>query len=91
MGSTSLKYSFYKIIQKQKTNFEKNAAILIKDSEARKQLVVVALELLKDKTKQLEISKALKQLEKPNATLEIVDVCESIVERKRKRKSKVEN
>ena len=72
-------------------SLEKNAAILIKDSEARKQLVVVALELLKDKTKQLEISKALKQLEKPNATLEIVDVCESIVERKRKRKSKVEN
>ena len=37
------------------------------------------------------ISKALKQLEKPNATLEIVDVCESIVDRKKRRRSKVEN
>jgi UDP-N-acetylglucosamine--N-acetylmuramyl-(pentapeptide) pyrophosphoryl-undecaprenol N-acetylglucosamine transferase len=70
---------------------EKNAAILVKDSEARKQLVPEALELLKDKTKQTNISRALKQLEKPNATLEIVDVCESIVDRKRRRRSKVEN
>jgi UDP-N-acetylglucosamine--N-acetylmuramyl-(pentapeptide) pyrophosphoryl-undecaprenol N-acetylglucosamine transferase len=68
---------------------EKNAAILVKDYEARKNLVPEALELLKDKTKQQQISKALKQLEKPNATLEIVDVCEHIVEKKREERVKL--
>ena len=67
---------------------EKNAAILVKDYEARKNLVPEALELLKDKTKQQQIAKSLKQLEKPNATIEIVDVCERIVEKKREERVK---
>jgi UDP-N-acetylglucosamine--N-acetylmuramyl-(pentapeptide) pyrophosphoryl-undecaprenol N-acetylglucosamine transferase len=70
---------------------EKNAAILVKDSEARKQLVSEALSLLKNREKQEQIAKSLKQLEKPNATIEIVNVCEGIVDRKRRRRSKVEN
>ena len=70
---------------------EKNAAILVKDYEARKNLVPEALELLKDNEKQQQIAKSLKQLEKPNATIEIVDVCERIVEKKKRGKSKVEN
>jgi UDP-N-acetylglucosamine--N-acetylmuramyl-(pentapeptide) pyrophosphoryl-undecaprenol N-acetylglucosamine transferase len=70
---------------------EKNAAILVKDSEARKQLIPEALNLLNNKEKQKQIAKSLKQLEKPNATIEIVDVCESIVERKRRRKNKVKS
>ena len=70
---------------------EKNAAILVKDSEARKQLIPEALNLLNNKEKQQQIAKSLKQLEKPNATIEIVDVCESIVERKRRRRSKVKS
>jgi len=70
---------------------EKNAAIIVKDSEARKQLVPEVLSLLNNNEKQQQIAKWLKQLEKPNATIEIVDVWESIVERKSRRKSKVEN
>jgi UDP-N-acetylglucosamine:LPS N-acetylglucosamine transferase len=61
----------------------------VKDNEARKQLIPEALNLLKNKEKQQQIAKSLKQLEKPNSTIEIVDVCESMVERKRRRRSKV--
>jgi len=70
---------------------EKNAAILIKDSDARKLLIPRAIQLLKSKEEQIQIAKALKNMEKPNSTIEIVDVCEKIVDRKRRRRSKVEN
>jgi len=64
---------------------KKNAAILIKDNQARKQLIPEALSLLLDKERQMQLAKALKYLEKPNATNEIVDACEKIVDRKRKK------
>lgn len=67
---------------------EKGAAILIKDGDAREKLVKKTLDLIKDTKRCQEISTALKQLEKPNATIEIVDVCEGIVERTAKPKSK---
>ncbi|NBX79570.1 MAG: undecaprenyldiphospho-muramoylpentapeptide beta-N-acetylglucosaminyltransferase [Flavobacteriales bacterium] len=66
---------------------EKGAAILVKDGDAREKLVKKTLDLIKDTKRCQEISVALKQLEKPNATIEIVDVCEGIVARTAKPKS----
>ncbi len=51
---------------------EKGAAILIKDSAAKKELVTAALDLLKDSDRQATLSKNIKQLAKPNAAEEIV-------------------
>ncbi len=50
---------------------EKDAAILIKDKDARKELVTAALDLLKDSDRQATLSKNIKQLAKPNAAEEI--------------------
>ncbi len=50
---------------------EKNAAILIKDTEANEQLVPEVLKLLKNKNKQEELSKNIKLFAKPNAAKEI--------------------
>ncbi len=50
---------------------EKDAAILIKDKDAKKELVSVALDLLKDSDRQATLSKNIKQLAKPNAAEEI--------------------
>ncbi|HNR85296.1 MAG TPA: undecaprenyldiphospho-muramoylpentapeptide beta-N-acetylglucosaminyltransferase [Taishania sp.] len=50
----------------------KNAAILVKDSEARNQLVDVAIDLLNNKEKQQTLAQNIAQLGKPNATKDIV-------------------
>ena len=50
---------------------EKDAAILIKDKDAKKELVTAALDLLKDSDRQATLSKNIKQLAKPNAAEEI--------------------
>jgi UDP-N-acetylglucosamine--N-acetylmuramyl-(pentapeptide) pyrophosphoryl-undecaprenol N-acetylglucosamine transferase len=59
---------------------EKNAAILIKDEDAREDLVEEALKLIKDKQRCKQYAEAIKKLEKPNAVVEIVDVCEQILD-----------
>ena len=51
---------------------DKQAAILVKDSEAREQLIHKIIDLAGDETKQHEISSAIKQLAKANATKDIV-------------------
>ena len=58
---------------------QKGAAILVRDSEAREKLFPETLRLIKDEEKSSALAKAIKNLEKPNATQEIVDVCEKIV------------
>jgi UDP-N-acetylglucosamine--N-acetylmuramyl-(pentapeptide) pyrophosphoryl-undecaprenol N-acetylglucosamine transferase len=58
----------------------KNAAILIKDDDARDDLVDEVLKLIKDKDRCDQLSKEIKKLEKPNAVSEIVDVCENILD-----------
>lgn len=58
---------------------KKGAAILVRDSEAREKLFPEALKLINDVEKCEALSKAIKSLEKPEATQEIVDVCEKIV------------
>lgn len=57
---------------------EKNAAIMIKDVEAKETLIPATLQLLKDKEKMEQMSNAIALLGKPNATGEIVDQIESI-------------
>lgn len=52
---------------------EQNAALLIKDSDARAVLIEQALDLLKNTDRQAELSKNMKALAKPNAAEEIVD------------------
>ena len=57
---------------------EKNAAIMIKDVEAKETLIPATLQLLEDKEKMEQMSNAIALLGKPNATGEIVDQIESI-------------
>jgi len=64
----------------------KNAAFMIKDSEANEKLVPVVLALLKDEQKQNEMSKNIKRLAKPNATREIVDEIFSILKKQSKKR-----
>jgi UDP-N-acetylglucosamine--N-acetylmuramyl-(pentapeptide) pyrophosphoryl-undecaprenol N-acetylglucosamine transferase len=55
-----------------------NAAILIKDKEAKEQLIPKAIDLLKDEHKMKQLSERIGAFAKPNACSEIVDVLESI-------------
>ncbi len=57
----------------------KNAAILVKDVDAKEQLIQEALNLLKDENKCTELSKNIAELGKPNATQEIVNQLESLI------------
>ncbi|MFN8349777.1 MAG: undecaprenyldiphospho-muramoylpentapeptide beta-N-acetylglucosaminyltransferase [Spirosomataceae bacterium] len=52
---------------------EQNAALLVKDKNANEELVQTALRLLQDADKQLELSKNIKKLAKPNAAVEIAE------------------
>ena len=58
---------------------EKNAAILIKDIDAKEQLVDACLQLLDDVNKCADLTKNIAVLGRPNATQEIVDVLETLV------------
>lgn len=58
---------------------KKNAAILVKDSDSREKLIDTALELLSDKMKCTELSDNICALGKPNATKNIVDELEKMV------------
>jgi len=57
----------------------KNAALLIKDSDAVSDLIPMAFKLLKDDVLQINLSKSIAGLGKPNATSEIVDEVEKII------------
>jgi UDP-N-acetylglucosamine--N-acetylmuramyl-(pentapeptide) pyrophosphoryl-undecaprenol N-acetylglucosamine transferase len=52
---------------------EQNAALLVKDKDAKEELVQTALKLLQDADKQQELSKNIKKLAKPNAAKEIAE------------------
>lgn len=58
---------------------EKNAAMLVKDVDAKDSLIATTLELLKDEAKMQELSEAIAKLGKPNAGAMIVDEIERIV------------
>jgi UDP-N-acetylglucosamine--N-acetylmuramyl-(pentapeptide) pyrophosphoryl-undecaprenol N-acetylglucosamine transferase len=59
---------------------EKNAAILVRDLDARDDLIEETLKLIKDTEQRQNLAIAIKKLEKPNAVVEIVDVCEKILD-----------
>lgn len=56
----------------------KQAALLVKDSEAKETLLPTALDLLNNKAEQEALSEAIAKLGKPKATESIVDVIEKI-------------
>ncbi len=57
----------------------KNAAVLVKDIEARDQLVSKAIDILKEKEIQVALITQISKLGKPNATISIVNEIEKIV------------
>jgi len=57
----------------------KEAAILVKDSEARTQLIPQVIELLNDKAKCEQLAQNIAQLGKPNATKDIVALLYDLV------------
>lgn len=60
---------------------ERNAAVLVKDSEASGSLIATALELLKDDVRMQELSTEITKLGKPNATALIVNEVEALATR----------
>lgn len=60
---------------------EKNAAVLIKDVEAKSQLLSEAVMLMNDTARKTELVKNMVNLGKPNATSDIVDVLEKIAKK----------
>ncbi len=64
---------------------KENAAVLISDKEAGEKLVTAALELLADKERCASLRKNSLRLAQPDATAQIVDEVEKIVERSSKR------
>jgi UDP-N-acetylglucosamine--N-acetylmuramyl-(pentapeptide) pyrophosphoryl-undecaprenol N-acetylglucosamine transferase len=58
---------------------EQNAALLVKDKDAKEELVQTALRLLQDADKQRELSRNIQKLAKPNAAKEIAEVVRRLV------------
>ncbi len=58
---------------------EKEAAVLIKDSDAIKELIPKAIQLLEDRQQCLKLSENIKKLATPNATKDIVDVIATLL------------
>ena len=55
------------------------AAMLIRDTDAREDLVPALYALVEDEEKKMELSRNIKSLAKPNATEDIVDACETLL------------
>ncbi len=64
---------------------ERNAALLVKDEDAYDELIPEAITLLSDGLLQNQLATEIKKLEKPDAVVSIVDVCEQIIRRRRKK------
>jgi UDP-N-acetylglucosamine--N-acetylmuramyl-(pentapeptide) pyrophosphoryl-undecaprenol N-acetylglucosamine transferase len=58
---------------------EQNAALLVKDKDAKEELVQTTLRLLQDSGKQQELSKNIKKIAKPNAAKEIAETVLSLI------------
>jgi len=58
---------------------DKNAAVLIADSEVSNVLLEQVIEMVADSAKQEELSKRIKDLAKPNAVVDIVNIAEKLV------------
>ncbi len=60
---------------------EKNAAILVKDTDAKKEMINAAFELLNNSKKKVELSKNIKQLAMPNAAEKIAKTIIGLIEK----------
>lgn len=56
----------------------KNAAVLVKDSEAREKVMQEAFAVIGDATRSAALSAQIKSLAKPNATADIVDIISTV-------------
>jgi UDP-N-acetylglucosamine--N-acetylmuramyl-(pentapeptide) pyrophosphoryl-undecaprenol N-acetylglucosamine transferase len=59
----------------------KRAAWMVKDIEAKEILIQKTIELLNNKDAQEQMKRSIAQLAKPNATKDIVDIIETIIEK----------
>ena len=55
------------------------AAMLLRDTDAREDLVPALYTLVENEEKKMELSRNIKSLAKPNATEDIVDACETLL------------
>ena len=60
---------------------EKNAALMVHDSEAKEKMISTAIDLLNDENKKMELADNLKKLAKPNAAAEIANEILKIIEK----------
>ncbi|MBP5995460.1 MAG: undecaprenyldiphospho-muramoylpentapeptide beta-N-acetylglucosaminyltransferase [Crocinitomicaceae bacterium] len=58
---------------------KEDAAVLVRDAQSKETLVPIAIELLNNPGSCEQLAKSIRQLAKPNACMEIVDACESII------------
>jgi UDP-N-acetylglucosamine--N-acetylmuramyl-(pentapeptide) pyrophosphoryl-undecaprenol N-acetylglucosamine transferase len=58
---------------------ERDAALIVSDSDAREKLLETALDLIKDDDRKAVLSANIKEMAKPNATVEIVDQIEELI------------
>lgn len=58
---------------------EKEAAVMVRDSDAGSKLLKVALDLVDNEERRMELSKNVKNLARPDATKDIVDQVEKLV------------
>ena len=58
---------------------KEDAAVLVRDAQSKETLVPIAIELLNNPVSCEQLAKSIRQLAKPNACMEIVDACESII------------
>jgi UDP-N-acetylglucosamine--N-acetylmuramyl-(pentapeptide) pyrophosphoryl-undecaprenol N-acetylglucosamine transferase len=56
-----------------------DAAILVKDAEAKERVMEASFEVIKDESKREQLSKAIREMAKPNASSDIVDVIERLI------------
>jgi len=59
---------------------KKNAAILVKDSEANEQLIPTILDLLENEDQKQTLSKNFKQLAKPNAAEDLAKIVTKVAQ-----------
>ena len=58
---------------------KEDAAVLVRDAQSKETLVPIAIELLNNPVSCEQLATSIRQLAKPNACMEIVDACESII------------
>jgi UDP-N-acetylglucosamine--N-acetylmuramyl-(pentapeptide) pyrophosphoryl-undecaprenol N-acetylglucosamine transferase len=58
---------------------KQDAAVLVSDAQSKETLIPVAIELLNNTVSCEQLAKSIRLLAKPNACMEIVDACESII------------